>query len=119
MLVLRFSTIPLLKLLQGINHFDKEGAALSRMRRVMAVVKEYAIRRNVWKPKGASNYWKGDTVTKLWDAVWLDMGPHLVTVTKLAKGQGVTYHKSRTGALSWRTCHDKLRSRGVFDQFNL
>ena len=80
----------------------------------MCVVKEYATRQNVWKSKGATNYWKGDTVTKLWDAVWADMGPHLVTETKLVKGQGVTYHKSRAGSLSWRTCHEKLQVKGVF-----
>ena len=37
----------------------------------------------------------------------------------LSAGTYDTYHKSCTGALSWRTCHDKLRSRGVFDQFNV
>jgi pyridoxine/pyridoxamine 5'-phosphate oxidase len=66
-----------------------------------------------------TNYWKGDTVTKLWDAVWADMGLHLVTETKLVKGQGVTYHKSRAGSLSWRTCHDKLRVKGVFEELNV
>jgi hypothetical protein len=41
--------VPPLKVLKSgqVNHFDKEGTALSRMRRIMCVVKEYATRRNV------------------------------------------------------------------------
>jgi hypothetical protein len=39
--------IPPLKVLKSgqVNHFDKEGTALSRMSRIMCVVKEYATRR--------------------------------------------------------------------------
>ena len=56
---------------------------------------------------------------KLWDEIWGDLGPHLVTVTQLATGRGGTYHKSRTGSLSWRTCNEKLRKRGVYKELNI
>jgi hypothetical protein len=57
-------------------------------------------------------YWNGSTVTKLWDGIWDDVRPYLVTTTN--KGNGVSFHKSRTGALAWRTGHDKFRKGGLF-----
>jgi len=111
--------VPPLKVLAApqVNHFDKEGATLSRMRRVMNVVKHFGEQRGVWKPHNVTNFWNGGTVTKLWDGIWNDVKPYLVTRTD--KPTGVTYHKSRTGALAWRTGHDKFRKFGLFEQLDI
>jgi hypothetical protein len=107
--------VPPLKLLGCIHvkHFDKDGKGLSRMIRIMKVVKHFAIMRGVWKPRGAVNFWDGETVTKLWTAIWDDIRTYLLTPTQLRNG-GVSYHKSRSGALSWRTCHDKFTKLGCY-----
>jgi len=107
--------VPPLKLVNAgqVNHFDKEGRSLSRMRRVMAFVKQHGLEHGVWKPRNAQNYWNGMTVTKLWNGIWKDLGPYLVTETALANGTGMSLHKSHTGSLAWRICHDKLRRKGV------
>ena len=34
--------------------------------------------------------------------------------TEVKKGEVESFHKSRAGELSWRTCHDKLNKKGVF-----
>ena len=78
--------VPPLKLLGSgaVRHFDRGGNNLSRMKRIMKAVKHFAILRNVWKPPdGSNNYWNGATVTKLWDGVWDDISPHLLTRTEL------------------------------------
>ena len=56
---------PPLKLVNAgqVNHSDKKGGSLSRMRRVMAVVKHHGFEHGVWKPRNAQNYWNGSTVT--------------------------------------------------------
>ncbi len=64
-----------------MGHFDKEGQKLSWMRRVMRVVEHFACMRGVWKPKNAKEYWNGKTVTTLWNGVWNDLKPYLLTVT--------------------------------------
>jgi hypothetical protein len=64
-----------------VGHFDKEGQKLSRMRRVMRVVEHFARMRGVWKPKNAKEYLNGKTVTTLWNGVWNDLKPYLLTVT--------------------------------------
>ena len=69
--------------------------------------------------KECKDYWNGATVTKLWDGILGDLGPHLVAVTQLATGRGATYHKSKTGSLSCRTCNEKLRKRGVYKELNI
>ena len=104
-----------LKLLNStqVNHFDKEGANLSRMRWLMNLVRHYAEQRGVWKQNNTSNYWNGETVTKLWAGVWEDLRPHLLNVTK-HDNRPSSFHKSRWASLSWRTCHDKLNKKGVF-----
>jgi hypothetical protein len=111
-----------LKLLKTghVKHFDKQGTNLSRMGRFMKAVKHFALLRGVWKPQNATNYWNGETVTKLWDGVWDDLSPHLLTETKMKGDKPPSYHKSCTASLAWRTCHDKLmRKGGLFDQIKI
>jgi hypothetical protein len=112
--------VPALKLLNSkqVNHFDKEGMTLSRMRRFMKVVKHFATVRGVWQPPNSIHFWNGATVTKLWDGVWDDLAPFLSTVTRKPNSPP-SYHKSRTGALSWRTCHDKMKEKGLFALLNV
>ena len=97
-----------------VVHFDKDGSSLARMRRVMNVVKHYAIQKDVWEPRrNATKFWNGETVTHLWDSIWEDVAPYLLTRTQ-TMNNNISYHKSRSAALSWRTCHDKFRKLGVF-----
>jgi hypothetical protein len=114
-------SVPPLRLLRAnlVQHFDKDGGNLSKMRKFMALVKHYGQLRNCWRPRNAYNYWNGATVTKLWDSIWRDMGPLLLTETQLEQGRGKTYHKSRSGQLSWRTCHEKVRKLSVYKALNI
>ena len=103
-----------------VGHFDKEGMNLSRMKRVIKVVEHYAKQRGVWKPlTGGSDYWNGETVTKVWDGVWKDMLPLLATRTIFDDGREDSDHKSRVGDISWRTCHNKLFSKGVYKSLGI
>lgn len=103
-----------------VGYFDKGGAKLSRMRRVMSVVEHYARIRRVWRPPNTDNYWNGGTITRLWDGVWCDLKPFLQTITRYAdEDKPDSTHKSRCGDLRWRTCHDKLNKRGVFNKLGL
>jgi hypothetical protein len=86
---------------------------------VRAVVKHHGLAHGVWKPRNAQNYWNRSTVTKLWNGVWKDLGPYLVTETVLANGMGMSLHKSCTGSLAWCTYHDKLFRKGVFKALNV
>lgn len=101
-----------------VKHFDKEGMNLARMKQLMAVVEHYGRVRGVWRPANAKDYWNGETVTQLWDGIWGDLRVHLTTVTKHA-GKPDSTHKTRSGDLAWRTCHDKLQSAGVFKTLKL
>ena len=60
-----------------------------------------------------SDYWNGASVTKVWDGMWWDMLPLLVTLTKYDDGREDSNDKSRVGDISWRTCHNKLEKGGV------
>jgi hypothetical protein len=107
--------VPPLKMLSCVHvrHFDIDGNGLSRMSCIMKVVKHFAVQGGVWKPRGAINYWDGESVTKLWTAIWEDVKQYLLTPTQM-RGGGVSYHKSRSGSLSWRTCHDKFTKLGCY-----
>jgi hypothetical protein len=103
-----------------VHHFDKEGRNLSRMGRVMKVVEHFARTRSVWKPLTAGpDYWDGETVTKVWDAVWKDLLPLLVTCTTYDDGREDSWYKSRVGDISWRTRHNKFLDGGVFKSFSV
>jgi hypothetical protein len=113
--------VPPLKTLSAkdVKDCDPAGADLSRMKRFMKAVKYFACKRGVWKPLTATAYWNGETVTKLWDGVWNDLMPHLLTITQLKSGR-ISHHKSRVCTLSWRTMHDKLMGvGGLFDQLQI
>jgi hypothetical protein len=62
--------------------------------------------RELLEPINAQNYWNGATVTNLWDFVWDDLMPYLLTKTQLKSGKA-SYHKSRVSSLAWRTCRVK------------
>jgi hypothetical protein len=102
-----------------VRHFDKEGVKLSRMRRLMAAVEHFAKIRGVWRSPKAGNYWNGATITRLWDGVWSDLKPFFGTITKYDDDKPDSNHKSRCGALRWRTCHDKLKKRKVFKDLGI
>jgi hypothetical protein len=102
-----------------VRHFDKEVVKLSRMRRLMAAVEHFAKIHGVWRPPKAENYWNGATITRLWDGVWSDLKPFFETITKYDDDKPDSNHKSRCGALRWRTCHDKLKKRKVFKDLGI
>jgi hypothetical protein len=77
-----------------VGHFDKEGQKLSRMRRVMRVVQHFACMRGVWKLNNVKEYWNGKTVTTLWNGVWNNQKPHLLTVTSYENSCPDSMHKS-------------------------
>lgn len=54
---------------QHMNHFDKEYGSLSRMFKIMKVVKYFA-----------PNY--GQPGTTLWNSIWDDLSPYLFAKTK-------------------------------------
>ena len=59
------------------------------------------------------------SVTCLWDGIFEDVRPLLLTVTKTNDGKPDSYHKSKCGNLSWQTCYDKFIKTDVFTQFNI
>jgi hypothetical protein len=66
--------------------------------------------------KGTDKYWNRKTVTQLWDAIWVDLPHHLLTVTEMGDGKPDSTHRTRSSAFTYRTCHDKLL---VVDCLNL
>jgi hypothetical protein len=107
--------VPLLKICnsKNVGHFDKNGSILSRKKRLMDAVKLLAMPRGLWKPRNVqdSMFWNSSAVTVLWRGIWDDIKPYLLTKTKI--------YKSRAGELSWRTCHDKLYSTGLFKELGI
>ena len=86
----------------------------------MKVVEHFARTRSVWKPLTAGpDYWDGETATKVWDGVWKDLLPLLVTCTTYDDGREDSWHKSRVGDISWQTCHNKFLDGGVFKSFSV
>ena len=91
-------------------HFDKHGVGLRRIKRILEVVKYFAEQRNVW----TDGQWDGKSVTCLWDGIFEDVRPFLLTVMKSNDGKPDSYHKSKCGNLSWRTCYDKFIKADIF-----
>ena len=114
-------SVPPLKYIstKQVSHFDIDGASISRMRRVMKIVRHFDEFRNVWEPRNVPNYWNGETVTQLWNGIIEDIMPYLLTETKMGNDKPISYHKSKSASLAWRTCHDKLRSKGVFKHYGV
>jgi hypothetical protein len=110
-------SVPPLKYIscKQVAHFDKHGVGLWRIKRILRVVKYFAEQRNVW----TDGQWDGESVTCLWDGIFEDVRPFLLTVTKSNDGKPDSYHKSKCGSLSWRTCYDKFIKAGVSKQFNI
>lgn len=92
-------SVPPLKYIscKQVAHFDKHGVGLRRIKRILKVVKYFAEQRNVW----TDGQWDGESVTCLWDGIFEDVRPFLLTVTKSNDGKPDSYHKSKCGNLSW------------------
>ena len=45
--------------------------------------------------------------------------PYLLAEAKMSNGKPISYHKSKSASLAWKTCHDKLRSKSVFKHFGV
>lgn len=75
---------------------------------------------NLWGVAASKfvTFLNGATVMKLWGGVWDDLAPIWKTETRKANTPP-SYHKSHTGALSWRTCHDKMKDKGLFTFLNV
>ena len=102
-----------------VTHFDEGGQRLARMHRVMKVVMHFGKKRKVWQPRKEQNYWNGKTVTQLWDAIWVDLRRHLLTVTEMGDGKPDSTHKTRSSAFTYRTCHDKFARSGLFKSLGI
>ena len=82
---------------------------------MMKVVEHFSRTSSVWKPLTAgSDYRDGKTVRKVWDGVWKYLLHLLVTCTTYDDGREDSWHKSRVGDISSRTCHNKFLDGGVF-----
>ena len=55
----------------------------------------------VWEPRNSSNYWNGETLTLLWDVIFQDIMPYLLTKTKTSDDKPISYHKSKSASLAW------------------
>ena len=60
-----------------------------------------------------------ESVTCLWDGIFEDVRPFLLTVMKSNDGKPDSYHKSKCGSLSWQTCYDTFIKGGMFKQLNI
>jgi hypothetical protein len=87
----------------------------------MKVVEHFTRTRSGWKPLTAgSDYCDGETVMKVWDGVWKYLLPLLVTCTTYDDGRKDSWHKSRVGDISWRTCHyNKCLDGAVYKSFSV
>jgi hypothetical protein len=109
--------VPPLEMLESryVNHFDRGGRSLSKMKQLMRKVKEFAEAEdsdvNVWR---GPRDWDGETVTTLWSTIWYRLDPYLRTETEIANGDEISYGKSRRGQISWRTCYNKMQLKGLF-----
>jgi hypothetical protein len=73
-----------------------------------------------WESLGTKKCFKlleCETITLLWDGIFEDIMPYLLIETKMSNGKPISYHKSKSASLGWRTCHDKLHNKGVFKHF--
>jgi hypothetical protein len=55
----------------------------------------------------------------MWDGIFEDVTPFLLTVMKSNDGKPDSYHKSKCGSLSWQTCYDNFIKAGIFKQLNI
>ena len=90
-----------------VEHFDKQGKRLSKMRQVMIHAETLGREKGVWVDK----QWDGEKVTSLWSAVWKDMDPCLRTETQIAKGTGVSISLEVSG-VSLLSCAGGGSARG-------
>ena len=84
-----------------VGHIKNGSRIFSKMRQVMSKVEEIGQEDKVWVPY---NQWDGETVTNLWSTIWCKLDPYMRTKTQRDKNSSTTYHKSRQGQISWRTC---------------
>ena len=96
---------------QYVSHFDHNGRNYSKFKQVMKFVEEFGRLKGVWV---GPNEWDGETITKLWSAIWKDFDPYMRTETMRMKDNAktATYHKSRNGQVACTTIHSKLSQAG-------
>ena len=94
---------------KDVTHFDKKAKRLHDMRAAMRIIKRVARRRGVWKPddKSDAEYWNSLTVSDMWNGIYEDIRPFLMTKTTVA-GMADSTHKSKPDDQSWRTAFDKM-----------
>ena len=95
-----------------VEHFDKQGRKLSKMKQVMKYVEQFGTIRGVWMH---DNKWDGAKVTNLWSAIWKDFDPYMRTETKRQINDKTSklYHKSRNGQVAYTTIYKKLCQAGL------
>ena len=76
----------------------------------MSKVKEIVREDKVWGPY---SQWDSETVTKLWSTILCKLDPYLRTKTQRDKNSSTTYHKSRQGQITWRTCYNRIYAEGL------
>ena len=61
----------------------------------MKVIIHFTMLRDIWELWHAQHkLWNGETVTCLWDGIWLDVRPFMLITTEIWDGQTISYDKS-------------------------
>jgi len=109
----RKSNIPPLRFINANNNFVahiKNGKKdISKMGRVMEKVRHWGVAVDAWPSDGK---WDGAKVATLYSKVWPLLDPYLITEGKHGEKSKA---KSRREQNSWRTCYNKMVSRGLFE----
>ena len=111
----RAEHVPPLRIIatKHVAHFDKKGKRLHDMRAIMRIIKAFAEKNGVWKPENArDDYWNSKTVVDMWDGIYQDLVPYLLTVTQ-KEGMADSTHKSKPGNRCWRTVLRKMKKAGL------
>lgn len=111
----RTEHVPPLRIIttKHVAHFDKKGKRLHDMHAIMRIIKAFAEKNGVWKPENArDDYWNSKTVVGMWDGIYQDLVPYLLTVTR-KEGMAASTHKSKPGNRCWRTVLRKMKKAGL------
>ena len=93
-----------------VSHFDKRARRLHDMRAAMRIIECIARQRGVWKPEGKSDaeYWDSLTVSDMWNGIYDNIRPFLLTTTQ-KDGMADSTHKSKLDDQAWRTAFNKMK----------
>ena len=105
--------VPAFKYLSAYNvaHIKQGKHTSQLMPKLMGKLKVFAEEMDFWNP---SHHWTGADVTTFWDKMWSKLDPYLRTETQAKNG--ISFHKSRQGQLSRRTCYNKMLKAGLFQR---